>query len=296
MRSLLLAGSLFLASAAWAQGEPVPESSDGPDPATLEAPEDDRPTADAEQVVKLNDGSELRGRVAGIANGVLTLDTTLGPIQIPMDKVQSIEVLDKLPEAAPTPVASTAETSAPVPPAPPTLRGSPHERHTGFNFAWNTGLQIPFGQAYGRFLPGPAQKFDIGGRVTPDFAIETGFAFASGDVDEPDSSQAVWIHLLTLDARYFLTGSGRWEPNLLAGIALASGVNWESEEFELGYSGNSYHLGFGFRMHQNHRYYLNLDVRYVYTAINRASIGDLGFAANLEGNLLQVMVGIGKQH
>lgn len=253
---------------------PIAAPTATPEPSDVRKPDE----IAAHQVVVLDDGSELRGRVVGIVDDVLTLDTALGILHIPMARVQSIGV----PAPQPTP-----------PPAP--SRRSSAERHTGFNYAWNTGLQVPFGQAYGRFLPGPAQKFDIGGRITPEFSLETGFAFASGDVDEPDSSQAVWIHFFTLDGRYFFSGAREWEPNLLLGLAVATGVNWESDGFELGYSGNSYQLGFGVRMHKNHRYYLNLDVRYVYTRITRASIGELGFAANLEGNLLQFMVGIGKQ-
>ena len=254
----------------------------------------------AEQVVYLNDGSVIRGQITQMTDQVVVVKTQFGDVTVKKDAILRIDFGGGAPQPAPQ---APPQPEAPRPLPPPVRLGRRADSHTGIFLGGDLGIQNPRGNFYfNAFEPGPAMKFQIGLRVAPELSFESGFLLATGDIDvEGDISSATYFHLANLDVRYFLTGPGDVEPNLLVGWTLLSAMSYSTGPFDVSYTGYSPTLGAGFRFHSTDVLFLNIDLRYMYTRYTDFSVSDGtnsfdgSTQRQLHGDLLQVFAGIGLQ-
>lgn len=174
-------------------------------------------------------------------------------------------------------------------------------QHTGLNIGGSLGFQNVRGSFYDNDIkPGPAIKLNLGWRIVPQFELETSFYTATGE-SKAANETAVFVHFLTLDARFFPMGASKIEPNFLIGYTLGAGASIEVGNTTFSYFGYSPNLGGGLRMHASDVLYLSADFRYHYVRLTDAEIsgGGIEFDGPLSkeehGDSFAVMFGGGLQ-
>ena len=209
----------------------------------------------------------------------------------------------------PTPRTETTPATVATPPPAAAAATAPTARsagqpttHTGFFFDSAIGFQNPRGNTYGNiFEPGLALKVAFGWRIVPMFSLESGFVYGRGTIDAPDVSDATYLHLFNLDARFFPLESGQLEPNLLVGYTAISVLTFDVGDVSVTYTGYSPTVGAGMRYHFNEKGYLTGDFRYMYTRFTDFDLDDGTTSVDgptrsqLHGDLIQVLVGVGIQ-
>src|SRR5688572_6170906 len=86
------------------------------------------------------------------------------------------------------------------------------DEHVGVTIGGAVGMQQPVGSFWDdKVDAGPAIKLDAGFRITSTFALETSLYAAQGEHQDADDT-VTFMHLITLDARFFPFGAGTIEP------------------------------------------------------------------------------------